>query len=124
MFTQNQLFWTCQKNKLESIINDIQSYGSSLNVVTNQDTIIASQIISYQNDTLIIDLLNVKWSNFRINKKLDNGNSLGANIPYSVPINQIDCIIEVNRPKVLKEYAYIGFTALVFWGIITIFQSI
>jgi len=116
----NQL--ECDQNKFELIINDIQKYGSNINLVVSQDTINATQIISYENGILTIDLLNEKWSNFSINQNFSDNKS--TSIPYEIPVSQIDCIIEVDRPNILKEYTYIGFIGLIFWGVLTIFQLI
>lgn len=112
----------CDKNKFESIINDIQSYGSKLNVVIKQDTINATQILSFQDDVLTINLLNEKWSNFSINQNLSRDVPQGSSVPFEIPINQIDCIIEIDRPELLKEYAFIGLAGLVLWGMLSIFQ--
>ena len=112
----------CDQNKFELIINNIQNYGSNINLVVGQDTINATQIISYENQVLTIDLLNEKWSNFSINQNFSDKKS--TSIPFEIPISQIDCIIEVDRPNILKEYTYIGFIGLIFWGLLTIFQLI
>ena len=114
----------CDNSNFEEIILDIEKYGSNLNIVIGKDTINAIQVLSYNTKILTVDLLNKKWSNYKINQYFNEEYSKGSSVPYEIPFNQIDCIIEVNRPNILKEYAYLGFTALIFWGLISIFQLI
>ena len=112
----------CDKNKFNIIINDIQSYGSKLNIIVKQDTINATQILLLQGDILTVNLLNEKWSNFSINQDFSKEFAQGSSVPFEIPINQIDCIIEIDRPELLKEYAFIGLAGLVLWSMLSIFQ--
>tara|TARA_B100001029_G_C14835091_1_gene325169 strand:+ start:160 stop:480 length:321 start_codon:yes stop_codon:yes gene_type:complete len=104
------------------MINDIQNFGSAFELVINQDTIYSTQILSYEEDYVTINLLNEKWSNFNINQYFNEKYNPGTSVPYKIHLSQIDCIAEVNRPNLLKEYTYIGISALMFWGILTIFD--
>lgn len=114
----------CDNKYFEVNLNNIQNYGSKLLVIIKNDTIFAERVISFNSENLTVDLLNSKWANLKINQYFNEEYSQGSSVPYEISIDQIDCIVELNRPNFLKEYAYIGLTALVFWGILTIFQLI
>ena len=114
----------CDNQYFEAKLNNIQNYGSKLLVIIENDTIFAERVISFNSEYLTVDLLNSKWSNLKINQYFNEEYSQGSSVPYEITIDQIDCIVELNRPNFLKEYAYIGLTGLVFWGILTIFQLI
>ena len=114
----------CDNQYFEAKLNNIQNFGSKLLVIIENDTIFAERVISYNSEYLTVDLLNSKWSNLKINQYFNEEYSQGSSVPYEITIDQIDCIVERNRPNFLKEYAYIGLTGLVFWGILTIFQLI
>ena len=113
-----------QTTRFEVNLNNIQNYGSKLLVINKNDTIFAERVISFNSENLTVDLLNSKWANLKINQYFNEEYSQGSSVPYEISIDQIDCIVELNRPNFLKEYAYIGIAALVFWGILTIFQLI
>ena len=114
----------CDNQYFEAKLNNIQNYGSKLLVIIENDTIFAERVISFNSEYLTVDLLNSKWSNLKINQYFNEEYSQGSSVPYEIFIDQINCIVELNRPNFLKEYAFIGLTGLVFWGILTIFQLI
>ena len=114
----------CDNQYFDAKLNNIQNFGSKLLVIIENDTIFAVRVISYNSEYLTVDLLNSKWSNLKINQYFNEEYSQGSSVPYEISMNQIDCITELNRPNFLKEYAFIGLTGLVFWGILTIFQLI
>ncbi|MBC8196961.1 MAG: hypothetical protein H8E60_03645 [Candidatus Marinimicrobia bacterium] len=114
----------CLESNFNQILNDIQKYGSKLQIVVENDTIFAQSIIDFNSNEITIELLNEKWSNLTIDQYYNEDYSHGASSPYTINIDQIDCIIEVNRPDYLKEYSFIAFAGLAFWGILYIFQLI
>ena len=114
----------CEDFDFDNIIKDIQKYGSSFELIIAQDTIYSTHIISYKDDIITINLLNEKWSNYSINQYFNEEYNSGTSVPFEIPLGQIDCIKEIYRPNLLREYSYIGLTAIVFWGILTIFQLI
>ena len=111
----------CDKSEFESIIKDIQQYGSKFKVISVQDTIFSSQILKKTDNKLIINLLEQKWSNYKIRQNFSEQYSKGSYLPYEILIKDINCIEEINRPNLAKEYSYLGFTALFLWGILSIF---
>jgi|GEM_PF-4410044 len=114
----------CLKSNFSQILKDIQKYGSNIQIVVENDTIFAQSIIDFNSNEITIELLNEKWSNLTIDQYYNEDYSHGASSPYTINIDQIDCIIEVNRPDYLKEYSFIAFAGLAFWGILYIFQLI
>jgi hypothetical protein len=114
----------CQQENFNQILIDIQKYGSNLQIVVENDTIFAQSIINFNSNDITIELLNEKWSNLKINQYFNEDYSHGASSPYTINIDQIDCIIEINRPDYLKEYSFIALVGLAFWGILSIFQLI
>ena len=112
----------CENSEFDIIIQDIQKYGSKFKIIVGQDTVISSQILDKSDDILTINLLEEKWSNYNIRQNFSEEYSLGSSVPFEIPLNQIDCIEEIERPNIIKEYVYIGFTALIFWGLLSIFN--
>ncbi len=114
----------CLESNFNQILNDIQKYGSSLQIIIENDTIFGQSIIDFNSNEITIELLNEKWSNLKIDQYFNEDYSHGASSPFTLNINQIDCIIEVNRPDYFKEYSFIALVGLAFWGILSIFQLI
>ena len=93
---------TCERSEFESVINKIIKHGSNFRLTSNLDTIYSSEIIDYSDEILTINLLNQKWSNYSIGRNFTNDNSFGSSSPFSIHVNKINCIEELEKPNYIS----------------------
>ena len=113
---------TCERSEFESVINKIIKHGSNFRLTSNLDTIYSSEIIDYSDEILTINLLNQKWSNYSIGRNFANDNSFGSSSPFSIHVNKINCIEELEKPNYIKEYSILMIISISIWSILTVFS--
>tara|TARA_B100000161_G_C33428217_1_gene358830 strand:+ start:364 stop:768 length:405 start_codon:yes stop_codon:yes gene_type:complete len=113
---------TCERSEFESVINKIIKHGSNFRLTSNLDTIYSSEIINYSDEILTINLLNQKWSNYSIGRNFANDNSFGSSSPFSIHVNKINCIEELEKPNYIKEYSILMIISISIWSILTVFS--
>ncbi len=113
---------TCERSEFESVINKIIKHGSNFRLTSNLDTIYSSEIIDYSDEILTINLLNQKWSNYSIGRNFAKNNSFGSSSPFSINVNKINCIEELEKPNYIKEYSILMIISISIWSILTVFS--
>ena len=113
---------TCERSEFESVINKIIKHGSNFRLTSDIDTIYSSEIIDYSDEILTINLLNQKWSNYSIGQNFANDNSFGSSSPFSIHVNKINCIEELDKPNYIKEYSILMVISISIWSILTVFS--
>ena len=103
--------------ELLELLQDIQIRESKLRIYLNDGSDFeASHIISLDEKTITVNLINTRWTTFKYSKNWESDE--GAQLPVYVSLSDINTVEEISRTNYFKELLYMGGTFIIIFAVL------